>query len=330
MQFELGLGPNESTPADAWGRDASLRALDDLFISAIQFRSSQGYRDLMRFTARFHFYSPFNAFLVHVQMPGATYVAPAHRWANSFGRIIKAGARPIVLLQPMGPVMFVFDVADIEAGPEALPLPREVTDPFSPFAGNIEGQLDQTIANAVRDGIVVRDASLGSQAAGSIRQAAGGTNLYFQTRWKPEPAFVDVPRRYDLILNSHHSATARYATLVHELGHLYAGHLGSPDSRFWPDRRGLSQQVEEFEAESISFLVCARLGIITNSAAYLEGYLGQHAEVPAISLECVLRVAGLIEQMGRQRLGERQPRGGRSRRFLKERGLVSLVTEQEQ
>jgi hypothetical protein len=53
----------------------------------------------------------------------------------------------------------------------------------------------------------------------------------------------------------------------------------------------------EFEAESVCYLVCERLGITNPSANYLSGYYDRHGDVPAISLECVLKAAGLIEQM---------------------------------
>jgi antirestriction protein ArdC len=100
------------------------------------------------------------------------------------------------------------------------------------------------------------------------------------------------------LLNSNFSAEARYATLVHELAHLYCGHLGTPNDKWWPDRRGLPHAAEEFEAESVCYLVCERLGIDNPSDEYLAGYLG--------SLDCVMKAAGLIERMGRERLGARK------------------------
>jgi hypothetical protein len=89
----------------AEGNTSSRRALDDLFSLARQYRSSGGYASLLSFVSRFRFYAPYNALLVHIQMPGATYVAPARRWLESYGRRIRPEARPIVILQPRGPVM---------------------------------------------------------------------------------------------------------------------------------------------------------------------------------------------------------------------------------
>ena len=104
---------------------------------------------------------------------------------------------------------------------------------------------------------------------------------------------------YELLLNARHSPAEQYATLAHELAHLYCGHLGTPNLDWWPSRYWLSEKEREFEAESIAFLVCSRLGIENPSHEYLSGYLKDHISIPAISLNCVLKSAGLIEQMGR-------------------------------
>lgn len=304
-QTELDLDADQPSPAAEWARDAAKRALDDLFENTSQYKTSASYLELIKFTTRFHFYAPFNAMLIHIQMKGATYVAPARRWADKYQRDIKPGARPLVILQPMGPVMFVFDVAETEPRTDAPPLPREIVNPFEVRSGQIRDELNKTVKNAVRDGIVVEEAAAGSQHAGSIGVAPPGKALQFQTKLKPVSVFIDVPQRYYLSLNKNHSTESRYATLAHELGHLYAGHLGTPNDKWWPDRRGLDQNVREFEAESVCYLVCSRLGIDNPSAEYLSGYLKANAEIPKISLDCVMKAAGLIEQMGREKLKAR-------------------------
>ena len=295
----------EISPAAAWERDGTQRALDSLFSLAHQYKSSRSYHDLLKFVARFRFYSPFNAMLIHIQMPGAKYVAPPHRWRRDYGRSIKSGARPIVILQPMGPVMFVFDVIDTEPMDGARPLPPEVDRPFEVTQGRIGDELGQTAQNAKRDGVEVIEREAGSQQAGLIRGNTSGVLLEFVTRTRPERVSITVQKRFEIALNAKLSAEARYATLVHELGHLYCGHLGTPDERWWPDRRGLRYEVRELEAESVCYLVCERLGIRSPSAEYLANCLRDDVEMPSISLDCVMKTAGLIEQMGRERLGPR-------------------------
>jgi hypothetical protein len=290
------------SPADTWDQDVARRTLDDLFFHTHQYKASADYHNLLRFIGRFRFYAPYNAMLVHIQLPGATFVAPAHRWLKVYGRRIKSGAQPLVILQPMGPVMFVFDVIATEAEEGALPLPPEVTNPFEVRSGTIGNELAMTIRNAVRDGVDIVERQAGAQSAGQISTIASGRFLRFQNAFRPEPKYVDVPRRYELLLNSNHSLASRYATLTHELAHLYCGHLGSPNPAWWPNRLGLSEKVQEFEAESVCYLLCSRLGIDNPSEQYLAYYVNQNENTPQISLECVMKAAGLIEQMGREAL----------------------------
>ena len=120
------------------------------------------------------------------------------------------------------------------------------------------------------------------------------------------PIFTTVPIRYNILLNSKMSREAKYATIVHELAHLYCGHIGTPNVKWWPNRIGLDGSITEFEAESVSYLVCARKGITSPSASYLSGYLSANTEVPNLSLECVLKAAGLIEAMGKERMKMRK------------------------
>jgi hypothetical protein len=293
---------DDKTPAEAWSEDFTRRALDELFNLARKYRTGESYGQLMKFVARFRSYAPYNAMLVHIQMPGAAYVAPPERWLRRYGRTVKPAARPLIILRPMGPVMFVFDVSDTEPGPDAEPLPPEVTHPYEVREGHAGFRLERTMENAKRDGVSILTQKAGSQAAGSICTVTGGPGRYllFESGMdeKNNPIFTQVPLRYTLLLSESLSREARYATMVHELAHLYCGHLGTPDDRWWPDRRGATKTVREFEAESVTYLVCSRLGIDNPSAEYLAHYVMHCSKVPAISLECVMKAAGLIEQMG--------------------------------
>jgi hypothetical protein len=286
-------------------QDSARTALDELFVLARKYNSSEAYLELMRFVGRFRFYSPFNAMLIHAQMPGAHFVCTALKWWRDYHREIKIGARPIVILQPMGPTLFVFDVSDTVPLSNARPLPVRVEDPFKVRRGKIGDQLALTIENAKRDGIRVSESAYGSQQAGSIQWATAGQHLRFSTA-KGMPTSKRIPLWFELLLNDDLSAESRYATLVHELAHLYCGHLGTPNGRWWPNRQGLSQVVREFEAESVSYLVGARLGIDTASEEYLAGYVRKCPVTPAISLDRVVKSVWLLQQMGRVRLGLRK------------------------
>ena len=221
--------------------------------------------------------------------------------------LVKPEASPLVILQPKGPVMFVFDVSDTIPMDGAAPLPREVTHPFEVREGRVGRQLPLTMSNAKRDGVAAHERAAGAQGAGSIRRLPRPWQRgEFVTGPKSKQRAVRISIMYEILLNSAHSAEEKYATLVHELGHLYCGHLGTPDVRRWPDRQGLGHELRELEAESVCYLVCERLGLKNPSAEYLSSYVSCHEDMPDISLDTVMKVAGLIEQMGRSRLPERK------------------------
>jgi hypothetical protein len=82
--------------------------------------------------------------------------------------------------------------------------------------------------------------------------------------------------------------------------------LDPPNARWWPDRQNLSHAGREFEARSVSYLVCTRLGIDTASDEYMAGYVRRCPATPPISLDRVMKSVWLLEQMGRAYLGLRK------------------------
>lgn len=275
-------------------------SLDELFASVKTYRTSKHYMGLMRFVAKLPQYSPFNCFLLHTQNPAVSYVATAGQWHKRFGRTIKENARPLVILAPMSPVLFVFDVADTEGNP----LPDNLLNPFQ-----TEGKLPSkvwhhTTENLPRDRILLKEVAMNKTQAGCIGKA-------------PKEVFVKcgdetVRAEYCMQVNSTMDFGAKYATLIHELGHLYCGHIGTPNQKWWPDRQNLTLPQVEFEAESVAWLICERAGIKNPSAAYLNGYTGANKEIPEISLDRVLKVAGQIEEMGKQNLKPRKTESKRT------------------
>ena len=242
-------------------------------------------------------------------------MATPQRWLYDYGRSIKPEAQPIVILQPMGPVMFVFDVSETEAIPGAKkvkPLPPEIDKPFEVLNGKLlNKELELVIENAKRDGIRITTTNDGSQSAGRIRWVDKNHALDSQKVLSGYemriPVYTSVTVKYELLVNSNgQSPEAQYATIAHELAHLYCGHFGSPDIKLWPDRQNLDHVAEEFEAESVSFLVCQRHGIQTTSHEYLSQYADGHDDIPSISMESVMKAAGLIETMSRERMKVRK------------------------
>jgi len=168
----------------------------------------------------------------------------------------------------------------------------------------------RTIENSKRDGIEIIAKKEGSQLAGFIMAVSEEYSNFLLFRigkdQKGFPIYQRIPVRYCLLLNENLSRESHYATLTHELGHLYCGHWGTPNRKWWLDRSHLEKTVREFEAEAVSFLVCSRKDIANPSDRYLSGYLDHYDEIPLISPETIMKAAGLIEQMGTTRMKPRK------------------------
>ena len=274
-------------------------SLDELFRTTLEYRKSESYLDLMSFISRFPRYAPFNGFLLFTQNPKITLVATAAQWRTRFERTIRPKARPLVILIPMGPVGFVYDLTDTE-GKE---VPRQLAKPFEASGFVPDRVWFNTRLNCEeRDCIAIFEKQLSLFKAGGATTNPSGSVLVGRQR---------LAAKRILHLNGAHSREQQYATLVHELGHVHCGHLGSDRDGWWPDRQAISSQKMEFEAESVSYLVCTRLGLSTDSAEYLALYTKENAMIPEISLETVLRVAGYIESLGQKELKPRKARRDR-------------------
>lgn len=91
---------------------------------------------------------------------------------------------------------------------------------------------------------------------------------------------------YLISINSNAESGERFASIIHELGHLFCFHLKSPVKWEKWKVRDLPHEVKEFEAESVSWLICERLNVGNPSEKYLAEYLKSNSEIPqGVSIE---------------------------------------------
>ncbi len=275
-QFSLldGTGAQPEDPLAA--------SLRELLARAEQFSAGDEYREMLRFMRGFPELSPFNAFLIRTQHPGATYVTTAARWGKDFAREVRPDARTLIVLVPFGPVDFVYDLADT-AGP---PMPEWVTDPYR-TRGHLQPRIwRNTLLHCRRLAIPMDYERLGGLHAGTA------ISYSYPDRTRP------VVLAFGIELNVALGPEAQFATLVHELAHIFCGHLGFRPKDPWPDRSRLPEHVKELEAESVSYLVCDTLGIETNAMAYMAHYFNAHPGRPEVNFHLVLTTANRIRAMG--------------------------------
>ena len=247
-------------------RDEAREAINDLFHRAMkQTNSREWMSDLLTFLAGMRRYSIFNAKLIYIQRPGALAVGTTRYWLKR-GRSVRPGAVPIIIMVPKGPFTLVYEYEDTE-GPE----PQRPLLSFEAKGSLFTEDWVRLKAAVERDGREARtrqglfrvlEEGLGHGRAGDVQYRR------------------DMEDRYIIRINRNHDPSTKWATLVHELGHIYCGHGGSHNRGWWSDRRlmpGLHPKVQEdireFEAEGVAWIVAARAGIETRSAEYLTSRL---------------------------------------------------------
>jgi hypothetical protein len=264
---------------DLFGVEPTRALLDTLLTSSRLYRTTADYKALLDFVVRLRNFAPFNAMLLQVQKPGLTYAASDADWWVRFGRKPKESARPLLILWPFGPVALVYDVMDTE-GRE---LPQDVASFFA--HGSIgESELGAFRQRTGRKNILWDDLDAGDGQAGSIRCVRLATRS-------------GESNTYRILVNRNHPPAGRFATLAHELGHLFLGHLGADKPLSVPSRPKMELATRELEAESVAFLVCKRNGVTSKSETYLANFVDQNTTVGDLDIYQVMRAAGQVETL---------------------------------
>lgn len=269
---------------DLFDAEVARSLLDQLLRDSRLYTQSKDYKELLDFVVRLRNFAPFNAMLLQLQKPGLSYAASAHDWWERFERRPKEGARPLLILWPFGPVALVYDVQDTEG--KALP-----TDAACFFARGVidAAKLVSFVPMMLKKNVEWLPVDEGDRNAGLIRVINRATSEKESTR-------------YRIHINRNHAPAVQFATLAHELGHLFLGHLGPDIKLNVPDRpvnrhckKAHAQQ--ELEAESVAYLVCARNGVKSRSETYLKDYVEKNTTVESVNLYQVMRATGQVESL---------------------------------
>jgi hypothetical protein len=259
----------------------SAAAIDRLFKDALERDGPSAFDQFLEFASRLSNLSVYNAMRVNVQRPGATAVATERKWISLGGRV-SASAIPIVILQPFGPVAFVYDYSDVYG----IAIPGEGAN--SLFA---TGSISQTVHDRVIDGarrhrIYVNESDkYGGLMAGTAEALAHLPSVLAASKEGP---------LWNVTINAKHDLPTRFATLAHELGHIYCGHLGPGPKERWGNRRLDSHPQREMEAEAVCWLVCNRNGVSSRSADYLHSLI-QKSDLGQVSIYSIYVAANLVE-----------------------------------
>lgn len=282
-------------------RKEVLRGVDELFASARAYASSAQYKALMEFTGRFKQFAPYNAMLIYLQRPGADFVLSPRDWMEKFGRVVMTDRRPILILSPNGPLRCLFDVEDTQEMPGGGgdKFPSELRRPYD---GDCSRPVSKERLQALKAalsylGICHGTMQTGAGYAGKLEIGGKGDpdvviplGNSAEIRWRPA---------YSIRVTESANETTQFCSIIHELGHLFCRHLPDCYDQRKPWRvRWLPHETEEFEAESVSWLVARRLGVENPSERFLAEYVGHYPTIPeGTSLEAILKAVTLVEHI---------------------------------
>ena len=221
-----------------------------------QVKRSAGFTAALDAMSQFWAYSPFNQWLIRMQLPDATHVAGRRTWER-LGRKTKPGARPILIVAPaatLRPPFVAVPVFDVS---------------------QTRGRRLPSVDMALRGP---------SDAAQGLERAAATLGVLVE-RFDGRPGLQGFATGGTIHLRRRMPGRQRAATIAHELAHEILHTMRS---------RGDTTHAQiETEADATSYIVMRALGLPSKAPAYIAWHGGSGALVLR-SLKRVQRAARRI------------------------------------
>ncbi len=282
------FGDEEETTSKKRNNNSDRHTISDLYLKTLNFENSDEFCKLIKFTARLKKYSQYNNFLVMMQNKKTEFFTTQSQWKRNYGREIKDDARPYVILAPMGPVLFVYDLYDTYG--ELTP--HDFLNEWSEDIFTTKGELDELIYNKLVD----------------ILKNYGVLVNYEDYRFRDYGKIIRIVDENQIVisLNINSSLPEKFTSLCHEAAHLLLGHLGvealnykqiTKDKKHTiklEDRHEISESVAEIEAETVAYLIAERLGLRIYSEGYLSGYIKEPYDLKNVDIDLIIKTSALI------------------------------------
>ncbi len=226
---------------------------------------------------------------------------------GKIGQAVKNDERPLIALQPYAPIILLYDVSQtIPNNPSHLPsFCDEMLGPFD-YSNEIKpvdkDKLSTLLGNLPYYGILFSKMRTGSLYSGKLQVGVPNDPLLNVT-WNGKdgrPHTLQCQPAYTLKCSESLNEASLFPVIAHELGHFFLRHLPCTYEEKWGDPRdGLDESTCEFEAESVSWLVCKRLQIESPSQKYLAGYLDANQVIPPVNILAITKAVEQIESLYR-------------------------------
>lgn len=277
--------------------------INELFQSILRKKASGDIRNFFNFQKKNPQHAPFNNALVFVQNPECVYYMTANQWDKKFARSIREGMRPMVILFPFGPVDFAYDFKQTEGNDNLNE--NSCIEWWREERSNILSAeiINRTIRHLDKKYQILFISKDAKEYFGDHALSTGGYARSHKSGGRPE---ITLHPRYTADFNMHEEEA--YGVLVHEIAHIFLGHLGSQiyfeeknekkiEKQLCEDRSRFDRKICELESELTAWLVFNRFGIEKQSVDYLAGWLVRDEDWQKIDISMVMRVANTIFEM---------------------------------
>lgn len=277
--------------------------VEELLEKTRAYRRSSEYAtffETLAFIKQSRYLAPYNALLVMQQRPTATAVLNEGKWRKKFGRRLRPGVQPLIIMKNYGPVEFVYDIGDIE-DIERNPInnchpnlpTEEICRRLFPMEGDlrgVKGLFEEMARTCRRLGLQFEEAPLTINHAGEVRLKA----IDYRVPKQEVIAEKQWLANYIMRVNSTHPIEIRFAAMVHELAHIFCGHLNEFGITGFKAR---TFDEAEFEAEAVAYLFCYRHGFRPKSEQYLAMFLEKGPQPTLAGFDPILKALKRIEDM---------------------------------
>lgn len=216
-----------------------------------------------------HGYSVYNCMLIYAQRPGAVLLATEKQWEKYYSRFVRNDVTPIVIMKPFGPIEFIYDYSDTYGDTEIFP-----KDVYDYRNENIKDWwVDEMVNSLGFHGILYLEKNFGTIQHGELRilEKPFEYEYYLKNGDKKK-----IKTDCCITLNPQKSKHTKFLSIIHELGHLFCGHLKrgeyTPKALKFDERNELSNYQIEAEAEFVTEMVLGVLGVEYDPTSYLDGY----------------------------------------------------------
>lgn len=272
---------------------------DELQFINIEYRNFPEFKKLIEFVGQHNFIDPYNALLLYMQKPDATFVFDGKTWAKEYERRPRRDAQKLIAVGEGGKVTLLFDFADTEM------IPQQVNSLFN-FDYELEDRWKIMTGKERKLNVDVEMRNLQSNLP--------AYGIFFDWTLKAHDSFIGFTDEYndkELIINtssgiirypSCYRISVNYRYPEEEAFNFICGELAALFLK--EDMYGLRNVGErvmtvkerEFEKETVKWIVFRRLGLYYPMDDYLERYC-TNGRIPICSTEHMMKAAGELERM---------------------------------